>query len=134
MDHRIIYRVAAGLALIGVIAHELVGAPMVLEPLAGAALPDEVVWLHHFSWHVGSVSVLAMTGMYWYASVRPGNHALAVVATGISAGFALLGITLALFGGRIGWTTPAPYVWLVVGCVGGWGVLRELSNRGKPGV
>ncbi|MEM9621897.1 MAG: hypothetical protein AAF993_09635 [Pseudomonadota bacterium] len=127
----IVYRTAAGLALLGVIAHEFIGAPMVLDPLHSSGLPNNIIWLHHFSWHVGTISVLAMSGMYWYASTRPGNYAMAVVATAISAGFALLGVSLALFGDPIVWTTPAPYVWTVVAATGAYGVFVELSSHNK---
>ena len=40
--------IAAGLSLLGVLAHELAGAPKVLGPLKTSGLPDSVIWLHHF--------------------------------------------------------------------------------------
>lgn len=116
----------------GVLAHELIGAPMVLDPLDASTLPKNIVWLHHFSWHVGSVSVIAIVGMYWYASSHSGQHALAIAATTISGGFAILGIGLAIFGDAIVWTTPAPYVWTLVAGVGAFGVARDMSHGQSP--
>jgi hypothetical protein len=46
-----------------------------------------------------------------------------MVATSISAGFAILGIGLASFGNSVLWTTPAPYPWAVVALTGLLGVL-----------
>jgi hypothetical protein len=44
------------------------------------------------------------------------------VATAMSAGFAMLGIGLAVFGNRALWRTPAPYPWALVAMVGGLGL------------
>ena len=74
--------------MVAIAAHELLGAPMVLLPLDGAGLNSEIVWLHRFSWHVGSISVLIMAGMFLYASIRPGNLALAIAATSLQGAHA----------------------------------------------
>lgn len=100
-----------------------------LPPLAQAGLEDEVVWLHHFSWHVGSVAIVLMVGMYFYASVRPGNLALAVAATLMSIGFALLGIGMAVFGSDVLWGTPAPYVWSLIALLGLLGLWKSPENQ-----
>lgn len=115
------FRIAALLCVVTILAHEFLGAPLVLPPLAAPNIAEEVRWLHHFSWHVGTVSTLAMAGMFLYASIRPGNTALAVVATLMCAGFAIVGTSLAIFGSSALWSSPAPYVWwlvMVVGLVG----------------
>jgi hypothetical protein len=113
---------AAAMSFLGLVAHELLGAPLVLPPLSSTGLPENVVWLHHFSWHVGTIAVVAMTGLYLYAATRPGNIAMAVIATGMSLGFACLGIGLAVWGSDVMWETPAPYVWSAIAVVGGLGV------------
>ena len=59
----ILYFIAAGLSVLGAAAHEIAGSPKVLTPLADSNLPQDVIWLHHFSWHVGTVSVLAMAAL-----------------------------------------------------------------------
>ena len=117
-----LFRIAAALSFAGVIGHEFLGAPMVLPPLSLTEMPHEVIWLHHFSWHVGSVAGAAIVILYVYASIRPGQVAMAVVATGMSAGFACLGIGLGLWGSSVMWGTPAPYVWSLVALIGGLGV------------
>lgn len=113
----------AGLALLGVIAHEILGSPKVLGPLKDSGLPDDIVWLHHFSWHVGSVAVLAMVALFLLAVWRPDGLVFAAVATATSAGFAALGISLALFGNRALWRTPAPYPWTLIAGLGGLGLV-----------
>jgi hypothetical protein len=118
----ILFYFAAGLSLLGVIAHELAGAPKVLGPLKTSGLPDSVMWLHHFSWHVGSVAVLAMMSLFLFAAWQPSGFLFAVVATGMSAGFAALGIGLATFGNPALWRTPAPYPWTLIAILGGLGM------------
>jgi|TARA_R110001583_G_scaffold66731_1_gene191416 hypothetical protein len=118
----ILFYIAAGFSLLGVIAHELAGAPKVLKPLKTSGLPDSVIWLHHFSWHVGSVAVLAMISLFLLAAWQPSGFLFAAVATAMSAGFAALGIGLAIFGNRALWRTPAPYPWTLIAILGGLGM------------
>jgi hypothetical protein len=118
----ILFYIAAGFSLLGVIAHELAGAPKVLKPLKTSGLPDSVIWLHHFSWHVGSVAVLAMISLFLLAAWQPSGFLFAAVATAMSAGFAALGIGLAIFANRALWRTPAPYPWTLIAILGGLGM------------
>lgn len=120
-----LFLASAGLALLGFLAHEFLGSPKVLGPLKDSGLPDDIVWLHHFSWHVGSVAVLAMVALFLLAVWRPDGLAFAAVATVMSAGFAALGISLALFGNRALWRTPAPYPWTLIAVLGGIGLAFE---------
>ena len=95
---------------------------MVLTPLQGSGIDEEVIWLHNFSWHVGSVTAIAMSGMFLYSSVRPGNLALAVVATLMSIGQSVVGVGLAVFASSALWDTPAPYIWSIVSILGVIGI------------
>lgn len=126
--YRLMYWLAAALSLAGLVAHEALGAPMVLPPLLATDLPENVIWLHHFSWHVGSIAVAAMIVMFVYAARKPGNIAMAIIATGMSAGFAALGIGLAVYASDVMWATPAPYAWSVLAVVGGAGVWMEFNT------
>ena len=113
-----LFKIAALICTLAFLAHEILGSPMVLTPLLGSGIDEEVIWLHNFSWHVDSVTVVAMTGMFLYSSVRPGNLALAVVATLISIGQAVIGVGLAVFASSALWGTPAPYIWSIVSVLG----------------
>lgn len=117
-----LFRIAALICTLAVLAHEILGSPMVLTPLRGSGIDDEVIWLHNFSWHVGSVTAVAMTGMFLYSSVRPGNLALAVVATLMSVGQMVIGVGLAVFASSALWGTPAPYIWSIVSVLGVIGI------------
>jgi hypothetical protein len=117
-----LFLAAAGLALLGVIAHEVAGAPKVLGPLGSSGLAPEIVWLHHFSWHAGSMSVLVMIGLFLLAVWQADGAYFAAAATAMSAGFAALAIGLAIFGNAALWRTPAPYPWAVVSLLGGLGL------------
>jgi hypothetical protein len=118
----ILFYIAAGFSLLGVIAHELAGAPKVLKPLKTSGLPDSVIWLHHFSWHVGSVAVLAMISLFLLAAWQPSGFSFAAVATAMSTGFAAFGIGLATLGNQALWRTPAPYPWTIIAILGGLGM------------
>lgn len=124
-----LFRAAAFLSVLGLLAHELLGAPMVLLPLEELAIPAEILWLHRFSWHVGSVAVAVMASMFLYASFRPCDSIVAAFATAMSIGFACLGIALAIFGNEVLWSTPAPYVWAAVALLAGLGMVAEKRTR-----
>jgi hypothetical protein len=123
-----LYRCAAIICFLTLLAHEVLGAPMVLKPLAESALDEEIILLHHFSWHVGSIAIIAMIFMYTYASLKQGNVVLAIIATAMSLGFALLGIGLAVYGSEVIWGTPAPYVWSLVTLVGAVGIWLSIER------
>jgi hypothetical protein len=125
--HKILFLLAAILCGLGALAHEILGAPQVLNPLKGSGLDDSVIWLHHFSWHVGTVAVLAMVAMYLLAIWHKAGAIFAVIASSMSAGFAALGLSLAIFGNAALWTTPAPYPWGIIAIIGFLGVF--LSGR-----
>ena len=112
---------AALLAFAVLLAHEFAGAPMVLPPLSAANLPDEIVWLHHFSWHVGSIAIFAMIALFVYPALRPSPPFMAMVASAMSLSFALLAVGLAIWGSASVWSTPAPYVWWPIALLGGIG-------------
>ncbi|MEZ5572222.1 MAG: hypothetical protein R3E64_09370 [Halioglobus sp.] len=112
------------LCILVLLAHELLGAPMVLPALSEAELPVKVVWLHHFSWHVGSIAMIAMIALYFLSTQKPENLSMAVIATAMSVGFALLGISLAIYGDSALWGTPAPYAWTIVAILGTLGIVR----------
>ena len=130
--HKSLFVLAAILCGMGAFAHEILGAPQVLEPLEESGLEDSVIWLHHFSWHVGTVAVIAMIAMYLLAVWHRAGSIFAVIASSMSAGFAALGISLAMFGNAALWTTPAPYAWGVIAAIGFLGVLLSRRNARQP--
>jgi len=127
-----LYRAAALISLLAMLAHEFLGGPMVLPPLADKDIAGEVVWLHHFSWHVGSVAVATMSAMFLVAAARPGNFLLALFATAMSIGFACLGVGLAVFGNNVLWSTPAPYFWSTIALLGVLGLWSSPERRRTP--
>ena len=124
-----LYIAAAGLCVLGAAAHEILGAPKVLSPLADSGLPQDVIWLHHFSWHVGTVAVLIMAGMFVAASRSADRRLLGIFATAMSAGLAALGIGLALLGDAVLWTTPAPYPWTLIAIIGAVAILKTPHSQ-----
>lgn len=122
------FSIAAIVCLAGMFGHELLGGAKVLDPLHQVDLPADVVWLHHFSWHVGSVALVAMAAMFVLATRKVEHLILAGFGTAISLGFAVLGVSLAVFGDAALWGTPAPYPWALSAALGGAGLY--LARRG----
>lgn len=116
------FGIAATVCIAAMLGHELLGSSKVLNPLHQVELPADVVWLHHFSWHVGSVALIAMAAMFVFAARKPEYVILAGFGTAISVGFALLGVSLAHFGDAALWSTPAPYPWTISAAFGGTGM------------
>ena len=117
-----LFKIAALICALAFLAHEILGSPMVLTPLLGSGIDEEVIWLHNFSWHVGSITAVAMAGMFFYSSARPGNLAMAVVATLMSIGQTVVGVGLTVFASSSLWGTPAPYIWSIVSVLGVIGI------------
>ncbi len=124
-----LFKTASLICALAFLAHEKIGSPMVLSPLLGSGINEEVIWLHNFSWHVGSVTAVAMAGMFFYSSVRPGNLALAVVATLMSIGQTAVGVGLAVFASSALWSTPAPYIWSIVSVLGVIGIWNSSERK-----
>ena len=91
------FGIAATVCIAAMLGHELLGGSKVLDPLHQVDLPADVVWLHHFSWHVGSVALVAMAAMFVLAARKAEHLILAGFGTAISVGFAVLGISLDLW-------------------------------------
>lgn len=66
-----------------------------------------------------------MIALFLLAIWRPEGWAFAAVATAMSAGFGAMGVSLALFGNRALWRTPAPYPWTLIAILGGAGIWLE---------
>lgn len=125
------FGIAATVCIAAMLGHELLGSSKVLNPLHQVDLPADVVWLHHFSWHVGSVALVAMAAMFVLAARRSEHLILAGFGTAISIGFAALGVSLAVFGDAALWRTPAPYPWALsaaFGCAGIFLVRKDAKN------
>lgn len=127
-----LFLIAALLGLVGALAHEVLGAPKVLGPLKDSGLPQDVIWLHHFSWHVGTVAVLTMVLMFFLATRRDDGWIFGAIATVMSAGFAALGIGLALLGSPALWGTPAPYPWTLIAVLGAAGTVFAKRAGAQP--
>lgn len=113
---RYCFSIACGLGLVGAVAHEALGTPMVLVPLEASELEPVIVGLLSFIWHVGTVATLAMTGLFWVAARDVGAIIVARVATTMAMGMAGIGLWLTLGSYPALWTTPAPYLWTLVSC------------------
>ncbi|MEM7280073.1 MAG: hypothetical protein AAF438_00380 [Pseudomonadota bacterium] len=127
----VLFLIAAAIAILAAIAHEVIGAPSVLTPLKKSDLPEGVVWLHHFSWHVGTVATLTMAALFLLAVWHPLGRVFALIATTMSVAFAILAVALATFGNPALWQSPAPYPWAVIALLGGVGVWIDATTDSR---
>lgn len=116
----IIAAVLSGLIAVG---HVLAGGRTFVPTILGEdALPQRTAWLAYFSWHVGTVALLACAGAFAYAANVPDQIGAAIFASITVTGFAFIGLGMALMGGGALFKTPAPYVFWLVGAAAWAGV------------
>ena len=124
-----LFTIAGIFVIIVLFAHEYLGASMVLSPLRDANLPENVVWLHHFSWHVGSIMMVAMACLFFLGARDSTNFAMVLIATGMCIGCAGLGLGLAIYESGSLWGTPAPYAWTIASVLGVLGIFFRWKAR-----
>lgn len=81
------FGLAAAVCITAMLGHEALGGPRVLDPLHETSLPADVIWLHHFSWHLGSIALIAMAAMFVLAGRKVERLILAGFGTAIAVGF-----------------------------------------------
>ncbi len=122
---------AALLCFAGLLLHELAGSPTVLPPLSSTDLPADVIWLHHFSWHVGSVALGAMGVLFIWPAITQSPPFPAFFASAMSSALGVLGVSLAVGGHEALWGTPAPYLWWPIAILG---LAGAMTTRRQPGI
>lgn len=131
MKSKIFYYISAVLCFFGVALHEFAGAPQVLPPLQETDLPNSVIWLHYFSWHISSIFLVGFAAVYIYCARFEGNKPFATISSLVFFGLGVVAITLTIGYDPSLWGTPAPYLWFMVSFFGFIGVAIEKSNHLK---
>lgn len=92
------FLVAAGIVSLTTCAvHVVLGGAEIARPLLQADGLARIPKLTaYYCWHMVTILLFAMALAYGYAAAVPGNMALAVATTGLSAAFAVLSLGLAL--------------------------------------
>jgi hypothetical protein len=99
---------------------------MFVRPLmADIDLPIAVTWLGFVSWHVVSIMLMSLAIAFGYTARNPGNAALAVFASAMSAAVSILCIAVGISGNAVLFTLPAPYLFGFVALLGITGVLTR---------
>lgn len=121
---------AAVVSLLGFFSHAFLGGPLFVHPLmADTDLPIAVTWLGLVSWHVVSIVLMSFAIAFGYTAKNPGNAALALFASAMSASVSLLCIAVGIRGNAVLFTLPAPYLFgfiALLGIVGVFGRRRRL--------
>ena len=112
--------VAAGATLL---IHVFAGGPSVARPLLEASDIDEVAKLtNYYCWHIVSITLAAMTAAFCYASIAPGETAMAALWTAIAAAFALWSIVLFVWKRQKALDLPQWTLFAVIAGLGGMGL------------
>ncbi len=131
MKSKIFYYISSALCLLGIAIHELAGTPQVLPPLHETDLPNSVIWLHYFTWHITSIFLAGFTAIYFYCARYTGNKPFAIISSLVFLGLGVTGVILAIGYDPSLWDTPAPYYWFIVAFFGFLGGVMEKSNHIK---
>ncbi|MGF1548971.1 MAG: hypothetical protein ACFBQW_00290 [Sphingomonadaceae bacterium] len=115
---------AAVIAAATFAVHIFVGGVFVARPLLmSGALPPAAKWLSYYCWHVTTILLAAMAGVYAAAAFGAMSADAAVLMTVLAASFSVLCVAVALKGRVRPWRFPASYLFALVAAAGIWGLL-----------
>ena len=109
------------------VAHAFVGGPRFISAIFGSRdLEPTAQWMGYFVWHIVTVVLGIIAVTFVYLALRQKTVAthlkpLALFATALLLGIAVLGVVLGLVSNGALWGTPAPYA---------FGVLALLAAAG----
>lgn len=86
----------AGLAALAILAaHVFVGGRLFVRPLLASQRLHRVTQLTlYYCWHLATLLIAAMAGLYLFAAAVPGQGASAFVATVLAAGASVLNLLI----------------------------------------
>ena len=96
--------------------------------MADTDLPVAVTWLSFVSWHVVSIMLMSLAIAFGYTARNPGNVALAVFASAMSAAVSILCVAVGICGNAVLFKLPAPYLFGVIALLGIAGTLSVICE------
>ena len=113
------FAAASVLALLTFAVHTFVGGIYVVRPLlAVEGLSRASRWLNYYCWHMTTLTLLVMTGMFAWSAFEPAARGYGVLFTAMAAAFSLLCIGVALKGGVRPYRFPATSLFAAVAAAG----------------
>lgn len=117
------FLVAGLIAIVTFCVHTFVGEIYVVRPLlAVERLSRASRWLNFYCWHVTTIVIAAMAGVFLFAAWRLDVFVTAALFTGLAAAFALLCAGVAIRGGVPPFRFPALTLFALIALAGSWGV------------
>ncbi len=115
---------AAALSTLWALVHLFIGGPEVAGPLRKARdLPEVARDTAYFCWHLVSVTLVLMAGLFLAAALGTrGAEGLAMAGTALAAGFAALGLALPHLIGTDYRRLPQGWLFVPVIALGLWGL------------
>jgi len=117
------FAIAAALSAFITLIHIFVGGPQLVVPLRKATELHPIVReTHYYCWHLVSISLGALSGLFLWSALSPSVHELAIVGTLISASFCLWGLVLVPSVRQSFRDMPQAFLFLPVAVLGGLGL------------
>ena len=115
---------AAALSTLIACIHTFAGSRMDVRPLLASSTPETAKSTTFYCWHLVTITLFAIAGLFAWSAWSPDEPASAVIATGFSAAFALWGFGAAALRRRsMVKELPQGLMFLLPTGVGLWGLL-----------
>lgn len=119
---------AALIALATFATHTFAGGKAVARPLlATDALPPASKWLNYYCWHIATVLLAAMAGVFAAAAVGRISADSAALMTMLAASLSALSVAVALKGRIQPLRFPSTWLFALVAVCGAWGLTQPVG-------
>ena len=117
------FAAASLLALLTFAVHTFVGGIYVARPLLTVeGLSRASRWLNYYCWHMTTLTLLVMAGMFAWSALEPTARGYGVLFTAMAAAFSVLCVAVALKGGVRPYRFPPTSLFAAVAAAGVWGI------------
>jgi hypothetical protein len=116
------FAAAAVLSLFTWAIHTFVGGPVVAGPLLTSEMKPVPKLTNYYCWHLVTLVLLAMSGGYAYAAIRPGGRDVAVLLSIMAASFCIWSVLLFTWKKRKALELPQWILFLSITCAALWGL------------
>ena len=120
------FAIASILGIVTLGVHVFVGGIYVVRPLLAApGLSRASRWLNYYCWHMTTLTIAVMAGVFAFAAASGDGRNLALVFTMLAALFSALCVSVAITGGIAPYRFPATSLFAAIALVGGWGLVAS---------
>ncbi len=115
--------IAAIISLATWAIHTFLGGPTVARPLLDSEMEEVAKFTNYYCWHAITITLLAMSGGYAYASFVPEGRDVAILLTALSVGYAVWSLALIAWSKRSWKELPQWTLFVAIAAAAGWGLV-----------